>query len=190
MGAATPESIINTLWFYSTIHFGTRTAEEHRNMCSADINLKVDGEGEEYLEFVERQTKTRTGDNPKDVRKVTPKMWSNPENISRCPVEVYKQYSLLRPSDFCKPEDPLYLATHTKLTQNKNAIHIFPRHFLTVAMIGIQCLYMQFVLYIFHTRSLFFKYLHYLRSYDNHCTKCTCTSGAPTTRLFDAKICF
>ena len=26
MGAATPESIINTLWFYSTIHFGTRTA--------------------------------------------------------------------------------------------------------------------------------------------------------------------
>ena len=113
MGAATPESIINTLWFYSTIHFGTRTAEEHRNMCWADISLKVDGEGEEYLEFVERQTKTRTGENPKDVRKVTPKMWSNPENISRCPVEVYKQYSLLRPSDFCKPEDPLYLATHT-----------------------------------------------------------------------------
>ena len=25
----------------------------------------------------------------------------------------YKQYSLLRPSDFCKPEDPLYLATRT-----------------------------------------------------------------------------
>ena len=40
-------------------------------------------------------------------------MWSNPENISRCLVEVYKLYSLLCPSDSCKPEDPLYLATHT-----------------------------------------------------------------------------
>ena len=58
-------------------------------MCWADINLNVDGEGQEYLEFVERQTKTRTGDNPKDVRKVTPKMWSNLEYISRCLVEVY-----------------------------------------------------------------------------------------------------
>ena len=65
---------------------------------------------------------------------------------------------------------------HNKLTRNKNARHIFPRHFLTVAMIGIKCLYMHFVLYIFHTRSLFFKYLHYTRSYNNHCTKCTCTS--------------
>ena len=77
-----------------------------------------------------------------------------------------------------------------KLARNKNARHIFPRHFLTVAMIGIICLYLYFVLYIFHTRSLIFKYLHYFRSYDNHCTKCTCTSCAPTTRLFDAKYVF
>ena len=44
-----------------------------------------------------------------------------------------------------------------KLTRNKNARHIFPHHFLTVAMIGMKCLYMYFVLHIFHTRSLFFK---------------------------------
>ena len=31
-------------------------------------------------------------------------MWANAKNISRCPVDVYKKYSLLRPSDFCKPE--------------------------------------------------------------------------------------
>ena len=81
---------------------------------------------------------------------------------------------------------PLYY----KLTRNKNARHIFPRHFLTVAMIGIICLYMHFVLYIFHTRSLFFKYLHYFRSFDNQCTNCTCTSCAPTTRLFDVNFVF
>ena len=73
-----------------------------------------------------------------------------------------------------------------KLTRNKNARHIFPRHFLTVAMIGIKYLYMRIVLFIFHTQSLFFKYLHYSRPYDNHCKKCTCTSCAATTRLFDA----
>ena len=33
MGSNTPESIINTIWVYSTIHFGTRSGEEHRNMC-------------------------------------------------------------------------------------------------------------------------------------------------------------
>ena len=85
------------------------------------------GRYKEYLEFVERQTKTRTGDNPKDMRKVTPKMWSNLENISRCPVEVYKQYSLLRPSNFCKPEDPLYLATHTIQGSMKPADQWFKR---------------------------------------------------------------
>ena len=28
-------------------------------------------------------------------------------------VDVYKKYNLMRQFDFCKPEDPLYLATHT-----------------------------------------------------------------------------
>ena len=88
---------------------------------------------------------------------------------------------------FIKPKPVL---SKIKLTRNKNARHIFPRHFLTVAMIGIKFLCRHFVLYIFHTRSLFFNYLHYFRSYDNHCKKCTCTSCAPTTRLFDAKFVF
>ena len=67
MRSNTPESIINTIWFYSTIHFGTRYAEEQGDMCWRDINLCVDGEGQEYLEFMEQQTKTRTGKNVRDV---------------------------------------------------------------------------------------------------------------------------
>lgn len=112
MGARTPDSIINTLWFYTTVHFGIRSAEEHRNMCWGDIKRSEDGQGQEYLEFVERQTKTRTLENARDVRKVKPKVWSNSENIHRCPVAVYKQYRLLWPSDYCKPDDSFYLATH------------------------------------------------------------------------------
>ena len=80
-----------------------------------------------------------------------------------------------------------YILLVSKLTRNKNARHIFPRHFFSKAMIGIICLYMHFVLYIFHTRSLVFKYLYYFRSYNNHCTKCTCTSCVPTTMRFGVK---
>lgn len=113
-GIHTPDSIINTLWFYNTIHFGLRGSDEHRDMCWGDINLCTDSNGQEYLDFTERQTKTRTGANPRDVRCVKPKMWSNIENPERCPVTVYKQYALLRPTDFCKSEDPFYIATNTK----------------------------------------------------------------------------
>ena len=48
------------------------------------------------------------------------------------------------------------LMFYIKVTRNKNAIHIFPRHFFTITMIGIICLYVHFVLYVYHTRSLFF----------------------------------
>ena len=75
----------------------------------------------------------------------------------------------------------------TKLTRNKNARHMFLHHFFPEAMIGIICLYMHFILYTLHTRYIFFKYLHYFRSYDHYYTKCTCTSCAPTMRLLDPK---
>lgn len=126
-GLSTPDSIINTLWFYSTVHFGLRGSNEHRDMCWGDITLGTDIQGQEYLEFSERQTKTRTGENPRDVRKVKPKMWSNNENIYKCPVAVYKQYSVLRPADFCRPEDPFYLATHTNPNNMKQTDQWFKR---------------------------------------------------------------
>ena len=37
--------------------------------------------------------------------------------------------------------------------------HIFPYYFFSVAVIGLICLFMHFVLYILHMRSIFFKYL-------------------------------
>lgn len=61
LGSDTPDSIINTLWFYNTVHFGLRGSDEHREMCWDDIKLCADTDGQEYLEFTERQTKTRTG---------------------------------------------------------------------------------------------------------------------------------
>ena len=42
---------------------------------------------------------------------------------------------------------PRPLGRICKLTRNKKARHIFPHHYFPVAMIGIICLHMHFVLY-------------------------------------------
>ena len=112
-GDKSPESIINTLWFYNTVHFGLRGSDEHRSMQWGDVKLNRDLSGVEFLEFTERQTKTRQGENPKDIREVKPKMFAISDNRNRCPVEVYKAYAAKRPADYCNEGDPFYIATHT-----------------------------------------------------------------------------
>jgi hypothetical protein len=63
--------MLNTLWFNNTLHFGMRGGKEHRDLCWGDIQLKKDENGElEYLEYTERQTKARTGENPRNIRPV------------------------------------------------------------------------------------------------------------------------
>ncbi|KAK3093435.1 hypothetical protein FSP39_015689 [Pinctada imbricata] len=127
LGDKTPESIINTLWFYNTVHFGLRGSDEHRSMQWGDVKLNRDSSGVEFLEFTERQTKTRQGENPKDIREVKPKMFSNSENANRCPVEVYKTYAAKRPKDYCNAEDPFYVATHTVQSSMKSNAQWFKR---------------------------------------------------------------
>ena len=78
-----------------------------------DVKLNRDSSGVEFLEFTERQTKTRQGENPKDILEVKPKMFAISENRNRCPVEVYKAYAAKRPADYCNEGDPFYIATHT-----------------------------------------------------------------------------
>ena len=89
LGTSSPEALLNTLWFNNTIHFGLRGCKEHRDMTWGDVKLHKTASGEEYLQYNERQTKTRSGENTRGVRKVTPKMFSVPGN-ERDPVAVYK----------------------------------------------------------------------------------------------------
>ncbi|XP_052230266.1 uncharacterized protein LOC127844242 [Dreissena polymorpha] len=127
LGQSTPESIINSLWFFNTIHFGLRGSDEHRSLCWGDLKLCTDDEGNEYLEFEERQSKTRQGGNPRDVRDVKPKMWANEIVGEKCPVAIYKEYTSRRPADYCKPSDPFYIATHTMQSNIKPSDQWFKR---------------------------------------------------------------
>ena len=88
LGSETPEAMLNTLWF--STHFGRRGGKEHQGLCWGDIQLKEDisdGEAIQYLEYTERQTKTRTGENSRDIRPVKPRMYEN-ENKERCAVQL------------------------------------------------------------------------------------------------------
>ena len=51
----------NAIWLSFTQQFGMRGATEHVKMMWGDVELKTSSDGTEYLEFNERQTKTRTG---------------------------------------------------------------------------------------------------------------------------------
>ena len=111
LGKSTPDSLLNTIWFNNTVHFGLRGCKEHRDMCWGDVQLRQSPNGTEYLEYTERQTKTRSGENPRDIRQIKPKMFSVPES-ERDPVAIYKFYAEKRPSEMNDKDAPFYLAVN------------------------------------------------------------------------------
>ena len=85
-GSSTTEALLNTVWFNNTIHFGLRGCKEHTEICWGDVKLSQTSTGQEYLEFKERETKTRSGNDPRNVRAIASKMFAVPNN-EKCPVK-------------------------------------------------------------------------------------------------------
>ena len=90
LGQDTPHSMINTLYFNNTVHFGFLELE-HWALRWGDIQLKEDHQRGEYLEYVRRGEK----------------MWSVADNPGRCPVHLYKSYAAKRP--ILTHDSPYYL---------------------------------------------------------------------------------
>ena len=75
-----------------------------------DVQLVTDLNGAEYLEYSERQTKTRTGAEPRNIRAVKPKAYSFANGSpDRNPVFVYKAYSEKRPSSMTDSDSPGFI---------------------------------------------------------------------------------
>ena len=53
-----------------------------------------------------------SGTNPRDVRPVAPRIYSNTTDSSRCPFEAYKRYRAFRPAEMNDPDAPFYLAVN------------------------------------------------------------------------------
>ncbi|CAH3153647.1 unnamed protein product, partial [Pocillopora meandrina] len=114
LGMCSPEALLNTLWLNNTLHFGLRGCKEHRDLCWGDVKLHKTANGVEYLEFNERQTKTRTGSDYSNVRAVPPKMFATDET-ERDPVAVYKFFARKRPEEMNQDNAPFYLAVNNGL---------------------------------------------------------------------------
>ena len=69
------------MWLNNLIHFGLRGCKEQEELRWGDVILKSDSDDNEYLEYFERQTKTRAGGDPRNQRAIKPRMYANNEAI-------------------------------------------------------------------------------------------------------------
>ena len=74
LGDACAISLVRTMWFVCSEHFGLQGCQEHSTMRVEDFIFKEDKNGCEYVEFIEDPTKTRQGGLKPIQRKTNPKM--------------------------------------------------------------------------------------------------------------------
>ena len=94
------------------IHFGLR--KEQKELRWGDIVSKTDSDGNEYLEYFERQIKTRTEEDPRNQRPIRPRMHTNNDAISidRDLVHVYKMCKDKRLPSMLEPDSSFYLSVN------------------------------------------------------------------------------
>lgn len=109
LGTDNPEQLLNTVWLNNTVLFGLHGGSENRNLMWGDIQLKVTDSGQEYIEYNERLTKTRTAEKKTETREINPKQFAR-ENKDFCPVHAYKEYARHRPPHTFHPKSPFYLS--------------------------------------------------------------------------------
>lgn len=61
------------------MHFGMRSRQEHQDMHFGDVEMKLTSDGLQYVEFNERETKTRKGHGA--ARAFAPKMFAQPGKL-------------------------------------------------------------------------------------------------------------
>ena len=107
LGGDSPRSLLNTMWWLLSQHFGLRGRQEHHEMKVEDFIFQRDDNGIEFITFAEGLTKTRQGGLRVKPRAVLPKMFAT--GMSRCPVNFMKKYLAKRPKEL-KNAGPFYLA--------------------------------------------------------------------------------
>jgi len=70
LGTNSARALVHSMWLICSTYFDMRTGTEIHNLRWGDVSLGLDeSSGREFLVLgTERQTKTRTGANPRDIR--------------------------------------------------------------------------------------------------------------------------
>ena len=95
LGCNSAQSLINTLWWLLTQHFGLRGRQEHYPMLIEDLQFGTDDEGLEYVTLSEKRTKTRQGGLSKRERGSSPKVFAI--GGERCFVNLLSIFKSKRP---------------------------------------------------------------------------------------------
>ena len=97
-----------------------RPGQEQRYLRWGDIVLKTDSNSARFLQYsTERQTKTRTGENPRNQRDVKPVMYENEEN-PEMPAHCISKIQRRKTSwDVCRWEPFLFRHERTNATPGK-----------------------------------------------------------------------
>lgn len=105
MGTDTPLSLQNAIWWRNII-FGLRGRQEHRDMRWGDVVIQTDTDGQQYIQYHERDTKTRKG--PRDERAFAPRIYATPNQPDRCPVNMFIIFTRKRPVSMMNADSPFY----------------------------------------------------------------------------------
>ena len=124
LGNHSPRSLLSTVCFNNCVDDEMRPGQEQRDLFCGDLELETNADGLRYVKFyIERQTKTRSGENPKNVRYTKPKMFEIPKHRERCPVTSYLAYKEKRPESMMRDDFPFYLATNTEVPKEEKGLY-------------------------------------------------------------------
>lgn len=118
LGAHTPQSLVNTIFFMCGVYFALRSGQEHRALRFEPSQIElVEREGERaYLKYTEDLSKNNPGG--LKGRKNKPKVVLHHENASdpgRCFVKLFKLYQSKCPSN--RPKGAFYLKPLSNATE-------------------------------------------------------------------------
>ena len=82
-------TIITTLWWQLTQHFGLRGRQEHHSLRVEGFSFRKDETGASYIVYVEGITKTRKSGLHQKSRLQLPKMFET--QSERCPVKLFQK---------------------------------------------------------------------------------------------------
>ena len=123
LGVHSPLSLVNLLHLTLSTTLGMRGGKEQRDLKLGDIIIGKDSSGEEFIQHVrERQTKTRTGNDPSYSKVIKTKAWGH-ENPNTCPVNALRVFRSKRPGSMMKTDSPFFLSvnySYTLIGQKQN----------------------------------------------------------------------
>ncbi|KAK3740642.1 hypothetical protein QZH41_000145 [Actinostola sp. cb2023] len=114
VGLKNPRKLIHLVWWNNVTHLGMRGVKEHYDCQIQDFTIT-----DQYIEYNERQTKNRQGDEGcarKRARKYTNKIWRT-DGGEQDPYRAFVEYVTHRPkSDDANVPDNFYLTPIDKTT--------------------------------------------------------------------------